>query len=330
MIRIEGLVKHYGQVHALDGLSLQVESGSIYGFLGPNGAGKTTTMRILSSLARADSGRCWILDQEIGKPGVDVRPLVGIMPEEPAFYTWMTPREYLRDLAAPLYHLDPGEARERAEELLTLVGLKEAADRRVGGFSRGMRQRLGLAQALVHKPKVLLLDEPVSALDPAGRKEVLDLIENLHGQATVLLSTHILADVDRVCDMVGIINKGRLVIQEGRESLLERYALPLFEIESANGFGSWIEIAQRLPQVTNVTVTNSIVRVLVKDVQQAQKELLSSLVTAGVFVHRFEMVHPSLEDVFLRLTEPGSPVPGGPVPGTSQGTSAVQTEKGVR
>jgi len=302
MIRIENLVKTYGPVHALDGLSLSVEAGAVYGFLGPNGAGKTTSMRILSGLARPDSGRAWILDKEIGIPGTDIRSLIGVLPEEPTFYSWMTAREYLRDFIAPLYKIHGQKAAGRADELLEIVTLKDAANRRIGGFSRGMRQRLGLAQALVHQPPVLLLDEPVSALDPAGRKEVLDLIETLRGQTTILLSTHILADVERVCDMVGIIAKGRLIVQDRREDLLARYVTPLFEIESDNGFGGWLEWVGKQPFVTNVTVSNHTARVLVTDVEKAQKPLLESLASESLRVRRFEKVHPSLEDVFLRLT----------------------------
>jgi ABC-2 type transport system ATP-binding protein len=302
MIRIENLVKTYGAVRALDGLSLNVESGVVYGFLGPNGAGKTTSMRILSGLARPDSGRAWILDKEIGRPGSDVRALIGVLPEEPAFYGWMTPREYLRDFIAPLYHIHGQVAARRADELLEIVGLKDSANRRIGGFSRGMRQRMGLAQALVHHPPVLLLDEPVSALDPAGRKEVLELIETLRGKTTILLSTHILADVDRVCDMVGIIARGRLIVQARRDDLLARYVTPLFEIEAGDGFGNWLEWVEKQDFVTNVTVSNQTARVLVKDVHQAQKPLLESLARETLSVRRFEMVQPSLEDVFLRLT----------------------------
>jgi len=302
MIRIENLVKTYGSVRALDGLNLEVEPGVVYGFLGPNGAGKTTSMRILSGLARPDSGRAWILDKEIGQPGSDVRALIGVLPEEPAFYGWMTPREYLRDFVAPLYNLHGQVAARRADELLKIVGLKDDANRRIGGFSRGMRQRMGLAQALVHRPPVLLLDEPVSALDPAGRKEALDLIETLRGQTTILLSTHILADVERVCDVVGIIARGRLIVQSRRDELLARYVTPLFEIESEDGFGNWLEWVERQSFVTNVTVSNHLARVLVKDVHTAQSALLESLAKEALSVRRFEMVHPSLEDVFLRLT----------------------------
>jgi ABC-2 type transport system ATP-binding protein len=306
MIRIENLVKHYGAVHALDGLSLNVEAGVVYGFLGPNGAGKTTTMRILTGLARSDEGRAWILDKKIGQSGIDVRNLIGVLPEEPVFYPWMTAREYLRDFVARLYRLDAATARKRTDELLNTVGLKEARNRRIGGFSRGMRQRLGLAQALIHNPPVLLLDEPVSALDPAGRKEVLELIESLRGKTTILLSTHILADVERVCDVVGIINKGRLIVQEQREELLRQYTTPIFEIELDNGAAQWIERARQFPFVETLTFENPTIRVLVKDIRTAQKILLDSLAAEDLLVRRFEILHPSLEDVFLRLTRKGA------------------------
>jgi ABC-2 type transport system ATP-binding protein len=306
MIRIDNLVKHYGEVHALDGLSLNVEPGVVYGFLGPNGAGKTTTMRILSGLAEPDGGRAWILDQEIGRSGSDVRQLIGVLPEEPVFYTWMTAREYLRDFVARLYRMDAPTARKRTDELLATVGLKEARNRRIAGFSRGMRQRLGLAQALIHNPPVLLLDEPVSALDPAGRKEVLELIESLRGKATILLSTHILADVERICDVVGIINRGRLIVQEEREELLRQYTTPLFEIELDSGSEAWMEHIRQLPFVENMSFDHHTIRVLVKDVRAAQKTLLDSLAADDLLVRKFEIVHPSLEDVFLRLTAKGA------------------------
>jgi ABC-2 type transport system ATP-binding protein len=306
MIRIDGLSKHYGQVRALDDLSLEVLPGVVYGFLGPNGAGKTTTMRILSGLAKPTAGRAWVLDKEIGQAGVDVRSMLGVLPEEPAFYTWMTAREYLRDFVAPLYRLDRKTAGGRASELVEQVGLKKAADRRIGGFSRGMRQRLGLAAAMVHQPKVLLLDEPVSALDPAGRKEVLDLIESLSEDTTILLSTHILADVERVCDVIGIIDKGRMVLQERRQDLLERYITPLFEVETENGFAGWLDEARNLTCVENLSVTGSIARILVSDTRESGPALMASLLAHDVFVRRFEIVRPSLEDIFLRLTEQAS------------------------
>ena len=302
MIRIENLAKRYGRVRALNGLDLQVQAGSVYGFLGPNGAGKTTTLRILAGLARADAGQAWIMGQPVGVQSFQRRPLLGVLPEEPAFYPWMTPREYLRDFIAPLFHLDAQEAARRSSELLAQVGLSKASNRRIAGFSRGMRQRLGLAQALIHRPPILLLDEPVSALDPAGRKEVLELIEALRGQATILLSTHILADVERVCDTVGIINKGKMVLESDRQALLDRYALPVFEIEAENGFSEWVEQARRLPVVSSVQAEGRLARVSGKDIHTAQRALLASLSENGLLIRRFEVTTPSLEEIFLKLT----------------------------
>ena len=301
-IRIEKLAKRFGAVRALHGLSMRVEPGMVYGFLGPNGAGKTTTLRILAGLARADQGQAWINNQPVAMHSLSQRMLLGVLPEEPAFYPWMTAREYLRDFVAPLYRLPADEAARRTKELLGLVGLTSAANRRIAGFSRGMRQRLGLAQALLHRPSVLLLDEPVSALDPAGRKEVLELIEGLQGQATILLSTHILSDVERVCDTVGIIDKGRLVIESDKQALLDRYALPVIEIEAEHGFQDWPQKLAQMSFVDQVQQDGRLLRVGVRDIQQAQHELLASLTANHLLIRRFELTRPSLEDIFLKLT----------------------------
>jgi ABC-2 type transport system ATP-binding protein len=301
-VRVEGLKKHYGTVHALDGLDLDVAPGSVYGFLGPNGAGKTTTLRILTGLARPTSGKAQVAGVDILKGGISLSRRIGHLPEEPAFYTWMTPREFL-DYLGRLYGLPSSQRAVRIKELLDLVHMQDVSKRRIAGFSRGMRQRLGVAAALIHHPEVLFLDEPASALDPAGRKEVLDLIGNLHGQCTVLMSTHILADVERVCDVVGIIAKGRMLVQSPREELLELYAIPAFEVASdtPSALALWAEDLRRLPWVTEVAPRNGAFRITVKDVQSAKRELLALAVKSGLTLNRYEEVRPSLEDVFLQL-----------------------------
>jgi ABC-2 type transport system ATP-binding protein len=307
MIRIENLSKHYSKVRALNGLNLNVQPGVVYGFLGPNGAGKTTTLRILSGLARADGGQAWIMDQPVGLKALGKRPVMGVLPEEPAFYPWMTPREYLQDFIAPLYGLDARESGRRTAELLDTVGLERSAKRRIGGFSRGMRQRLGLAQAMIHRPSILLLDEPVSALDPAGRKDLLELIEGLRGQVTVLLSTHILADVERVCDMVGIIRKGKMVVEAERDALLATYALPIIEVEADDGFGEWTEQVRGMPFVVQLEIEGKLARARVNDIERGKQELLASIVQSGLSIRRFELSTSTLEDVFLDLTEEPQP-----------------------
>jgi ABC-2 type transport system ATP-binding protein len=192
-------------------------------------------------------------------------------------------------------------------ELLDQVGLGAVAARRIGGFSRGMRQRLGLAQALVNRPEVLFLDEPVSALDPAGRREVLELIERLRGTCTVFMSTHILADVERVCDTIAIVARGRLVTQASHDELLSRYAVPIFELEtdaaSAGLLAMWGESLRALPWIESTAMEGAVIRVVVRDVEIARRELLPTALAAGLTLTRYALVRPSLEDVFLRLVD---------------------------
>ena len=307
-VRTKSLHKRYGQVRALDGLDLAVETGSVYGFLGPNGAGKTTAIRILTGLAKPTSGEAWVTDVGVGQSTSETARSIGYLPQDPAFYPWMTGRGFL-DYVGRVFGLSTVERDTRTKELLATVGLTEAAERKVGGYSGGMRQRLGLAQALVNRPSVLLLDEPVSALDPAGRKEVLDLIEGLRGQCTVLMSTHILDDVERVCDTVGIISGGRMVTQEKREDLLSRYAEPVFEVEAVGATNEhllrWAKALDKVTWIESTSVHGQRARIVVGDVHTAHRELLSSAVQAGLVLARYEMVRPSLEDVFLRLVGAG-------------------------
>jgi len=302
-ITTHDLVKVYGKVRAVDGLNLTVAEGTIFGFLGPNGAGKTTTIRMLTGMASPSAGSAQVAGVDLGADG-QVRQKIGYLPEEPAFYTWMNPLEYL-EYVGRLFGLPAKQRRQRARDLLERVDLAQVAKRRIGGFSRGMRQRLGLAQALVNQPVVLFLDEPVSALDPAGRKEVLDLIEGLRGQCTVFMSTHILADVERVCDTVGIIDQGKLIEEANQVELLGRYTVPAFvvecEPEAQAPFQAWTERLRSLPWVVSVNVENSSARVVVRDLRQARLALLEEATAAHLPLRRYEVVTPSLEDVFLRL-----------------------------
>jgi ABC-2 type transport system ATP-binding protein len=311
-IRIEGLVKTYGAVRALDGLDLTVESGAVFGFLGPNGAGKSTTMRILTGLARPTAGKAEIAGMPIASRGGEIARRIGYLPEDPAFYAWMTPREFL-DHVGRVFGMPAGARRARGGELLVLLGLESAAKRRIGGFSRGMRQRLGLAQALMNKPEILFLDEPVSALDPAGRKEVLELIGGLAGQCTVFMSSHILEDVERICGTIAIIASGRLVAEAPRDELLARYATPAFEMECEEGSTAelqrWADGLRDEPWVRSVTIDGAAARILARDRERAMRELLPAAVRAGLILTRFAVARPSLEDVFLQLVNGGNHTP---------------------
>jgi ABC-2 type transport system ATP-binding protein len=299
----EGLVKDFNKVRAVDGLNLTVAEGAIFGFLGPNGAGKTTTIRMLTGMARPTAGSAQVAGVDLGQDG-KVRARIGYLPEEPAFYTWMTPLEYL-DHVGRLFGLPGAERKARGRALLEQVGLGEVGKRRIRGFSRGMRQRLGLAQALVNRPAVLFLDEPVSALDPGGRKEVLDLIAGLRGECTVFMSSHILADIERVCDTVGIIDHGRVVVEANQAELLNRYTIPAFALECEPGseiaFAAWATQLKRFEWTTGVVVEGALARVTVKDVAAARSALLNEAAASGLPLRRYEVVTPSLEDIFLRL-----------------------------
>ncbi len=299
-----GLSRAYGGVQALQGLDLAVPEGCIYGFLGPNGAGKTTTLRLLSGLARASAGKAFVSEVEVKPGGLASQRLLGFLPEEPAFYGWLTPREHL-EYAAAIFALTAPGLGGRIDEVLRTVGLEKERDRRVAGFSRGMRQRLGLGLALVHQPSVLLLDEPTSALDPAGRHEVIELIERLRGTVTIFLSTHILSDVERVCDRIGILRQGRLLVNAPKAEVLAQHAATgaLVEVETAAAVAPLKAALEAAPWVRSVAVeAGTTLRIAVTEAPNGREELLALLVAQRAPVVRLEWRRPSLEDVFLALS----------------------------
>lgn len=305
-IQIKGLHKQYGNVAALDGLDLEIPAGSVFGFLGPNGAGKTTTLRILAGLAKATSGRVEVDGREPAPFHGSAQ--IGYLPEEPAFFAWMTPLEYLTYVAG-IFGFSDKESKKKSRELLELTGLTEASKRRIGGFSRGMRQRLGLAQALVNDPTILLLDEPVSALDPIGRKDVLEMIASLGQSRTVLMSTHILEDVERVCDTIAILDHGKRLIQSGREDLMERYAGSALEIEIGNHTRENLDEVNnklaKLAYVDRVDRQGYVFHLAVTDLERAQEELLRTVINEKWHFTRMDVVRATLEEVFVRLVENG-------------------------
>ena len=308
-IRCQSLTKRYGDVIALDSLNLTLEEGSVFGFLGPNGAGKTTTLRLLTGLGIPTSGQAWIAGDEVKRGSFALRRKIGYLPEEPAFYTWMTGREFLY-YVGELFGLPSAENRERCDEILGLVELRQNAKRKIGGYSRGMRQRLGIAQALMNQPQVLFLDEPCSALDPMGRRDVLNLIQRLRRQTTIFMSTHILSDAERVCDRVGIIDHGRLIIQSSIEELREKYARSTFEIQFEEDASPIIPTLEALPWVARVeqTVINEVplLRLQASDLNTARQELPKVVASSGLALSRYELTLPTLEDIFVDLVGNGS------------------------
>ena len=232
----QGLSKSYGEVQALVDLNLAVPYGSIFGFLGRNGAGKTTTMRMLAGLAWPTAGRAWVAGLETTSANRLARARFGYLPQDSGLlHLDVCPR--VPGLRRPDPRSTSCRAKAPGRRTFSALRLKEAAKRHIGGFSGGMVQRLGIAQALIANPPVLLLDEPTCSLDPAGRHEVLGMIEGLRGKVTVFLSSHILSDIERVCDTLAVLHKGRLVLVSGRDELLEAYAVNAVELEldKANG-----------------------------------------------------------------------------------------------
>ena len=302
---------------AVDGLDLDVPAGSVFGLLGPNGAGKTTTLRLITGLARPTAGVVTIDGVPVSTGGgLDARRGIGVLDQDPRYYGWMTGRELVA-FAGELQGLDRRDAGARADETLELVGLADARGRRIAGYSGGMRQRLGIAQALVARPRLLILDEPVSSLDPEGRRDLLALIADVRASATVIFSTHVLADVERICDRVGD-PRPRPAGDRGPARRAPRRGTPRRSTGSTPSPGRTrrrgrsAATLRATAWIDGVTERDGRLIVSVTDEAAASAGLLPLVVAAGVRLAAFERVRPSLEDVFLRLVgrEPDAE-PGG-------------------
>lgn len=299
MIQVKNLKKKFGSFEALKGIDLSVQKNDVYGFLGHNGAGKSTTINILTGLSRLDSGSCMIGGSRIEKNVCSQN--IGYLPEEPQFYGWMSAKEYLEYLHRGKHNSN------RALELLDRVGLKKHAKRKIAGFSRGMKQRLGIAAALVHDPKLLLLDEPSSALDPRGRSEVLDIITGLKDEGkTIFLSTHILSDVERVCNRVGMISAGEMLIEDTLEKLTEDYILPVYDVVFFDEPTKEDINKMKLPGWTETVIVDGKTAGIYAGQNKNKSHDIYSLVSQlkGA-VKSVALRQRSLEEVFLKITEEG-------------------------
>jgi ABC-2 type transport system ATP-binding protein len=298
-IEAHALRKRFGKTTALESVTFEVPRGSVFGFLGPNGAGKTTTIRILTGLARPTSGSARVLGHDVGALGDQARREIGFLPDVPAFYQWMTAADFLH-LAGRLFGLAGRELGERVDTLLDLAGLSGVTTR-IGGFSRGMKQRLGVAQALVNAPSLLLLDEPTSALDPIGRREVLDMIASLRERTTVFFSTHILADVERVCDTAAILDRGRVVVSAPVAELKRRAAAERLTVDVDGDAAALAERLAGAPWLSGVQRDGSKLQLTVSDVARAQRAVPEAVAALGLGLRRLETGEVSLEEVFVRL-----------------------------
>jgi ABC-2 type transport system ATP-binding protein len=307
IIVCQQLTKQYGSRKVVDRLDLRVPENIVFGFLGPNGAGKSTTMKLLTGQIKPTAGTAWVAGSEVTRSSLEARRNIGYLSELPNFYNWMKGQELL-EFAGELFGLNPPTRRARAKELLQLVGLADAGQRKVGGYSGGMRQRLGIAQALVNRPKVVFLDEPVSALDPLGRRDVLNLLDNIRQEATVFMSSHVLADVDRVCEQVSILNRGQVIAAGATSELKERSALPAVNIElegNHNAAGRLAAALQGESWLKQVTVQdNGRLKVeLIADtyLQEAGQRIPGLVSQLELSLRSYQAAVPNLEDVFMQL-----------------------------
>lgn len=301
MIRVSALTKDYGVRRAIDSLSFEAEQGEILGFLGPNGAGKTTTMRILTGYMPPTEGEASVAGYDVVSESIEVRRRVGYLPETVPLYTDMTVFDYLKFMA-DLRHLPNAE--DRVDETLEMVGLEERSEGYIGNLSKGMRQRVGLAQALLHRPEVLILDEPTIGLDPSQVVDVRKIVREIGKERTVLLSTHILSEAQQICDRVLIINKGRIVAEDTPANLQASL------IGSERGMlrvrgeaDDLIDKINKIKGINNVQPTEEgVLEFQFAPGQDVRAEVARTTIKAGYDLLEMRPIGMSLEDIFLQLT----------------------------
>ena len=312
VIETHGLSKLYKDTQALSSLDLKVHHNSIFGFLGPNGAGKTTTIKLMLGLTRPTAGKANIFGMDSVTQSVAIRSRIGYLPQEPHFYEYMTARQTLRFTAGFFFKGPKAAIENRVDEMLELVDLADKADRPIKTFSGGERQRLGIAQAQVNYPDLLIFDEPAASLDPLGRRDVLEVMSKLRKYATIFYSTHILDDVQRVSDTVVILNKGKLVAQGPIEELLAGSEGVVYIIHLKGQVESSLEHIQSQSWVSSIKSSQSedrsIWQVSVTDPEAAENHLLKLLVNDPVVVTEFRRKQYELEDVFMQVIEGGQNV----------------------
>jgi ABC-2 type transport system ATP-binding protein len=304
VLEIQQLHKTFGGLTVVDNLSLTVPANAIFGFIGRNGAGKTTTMKMILGFLKPTSGQIFVCGEKVAYGNTHTNRHIGYLPDVPEFYGYMTPTEYLR-LCGQITGLTQAETDKKARTLLELVDLA-GNERRIQGFSRGMKQRLGIAQALLNSPKLLICDEPTSALDPIGRKEILDILHRASQQTTVLFSTHILTDVERICDRIGIIEQGKLIVEGDISALKNTYRQNRIRIEPENPehIPNLIQSVQASPQIQAVETDSQGITVnLIDSTPETNQAVFALIAQAHIPIMQYTVLEPSLENVFLEAVQ---------------------------
>lgn len=296
ILTISNLWKRFGEKEVLKGVNLNVPEHSIFGFIGKNGAGKTTTMKSILGLLEIDEGEILVAGEKVQYGETKTNRHIGYLPDVPEFYSFMTPYEYLK-FCGELTGMESAGIKSRSAELLELVGLGEEK-RRIKGFSRGMKQRLGIAQALLNRPKLLICDEPTSALDPIGRKEILDILLAARDQTTILFSTHILSDVERICSDIAVLNDGKIVVQGALSEIREMRTSEEFVVEVEKSE----DVAKILNTFSNCKATAS-TQIVFQNDEKNIFDIMKYLAENKTKVLRIERIEPSLESLFLEVVE---------------------------
>lgn len=303
VLEIRHLRKEFGAVTVIDDLNFVVKEQRVYGFLGKNGAGKTTTMKMILGLEKPTAGEIYVCGERVQYGETKTNRFIGYLPDVPEFYGYMKPMEYLQ-LCGEITGQRKSKTRQKSKELLELVGLADV-NRRIGGFSRGMKQRLGIAQALLNEPKLLLCDEPTSALDPIGRKEILDVLSVVKEHTTVVFSTHILSDMERICDTVGILEKGKLQLEGDLCQLKQQFRQEGIRIilgESADK-QKLEAVFATFPFVQQIKSEKNEMVLFIEDMSQNGKKILTYLVEQQVPIKLYEELEPSLEKLFVEVVQ---------------------------
>lgn len=304
-IRVENLVKTYGNFRALDGLSFEVEEGEIHGYLGPNGAGKTTTIRILMGLLHSDEGKILIYDENSEGRDFSLMSRIGYMPEMPSFPSHLTANELL-DIYGQIYSIPKEERMDRSSELLALVGLKNYEEEKIETFSKGMRQRLGVAQALISDPDLLILDEPTAGLDPGSRANIRSIVKDIGDEGiTVFISSHLLEEIEKTCSHATIIDEGKCVMSGAVEEISKFHESTELEIEVHGLNDEIVEAVENLPQADSVETEEGKMRVFLSE-EESRIPVSKAITDVGGVIIGMNRRTRSLEDVFLEVTEGGS------------------------
>jgi ABC-2 type transport system ATP-binding protein len=303
MIQVSGLSKHYGLRKAIDDLNFEVKKGEIVGFLGPNGAGKSTTMKIITGFMPASEGDVKVNGFDVFENPIEVKRAIGYLPESPPIYMEMTVRDYL-DFAARLNQVAKGDLKKQIDWAIEKTNLGDVAGRIIGNLSKGYKQRVGLAQALVHNPAVLILDEPTVGLDPKQIIEIRELIKALAGEHTIVLSSHILPEVTATCGRIIVINRGRIVAEDTIDGLtmrLKKGLLLQMTVATANPAG--LSAIRAVPGVTGVSATGpKLVIELAPNQGELRDRISKAAVESGMGILEFGAEKVSLEEIFLQLT----------------------------